>query len=657
MERILAVLAVFAMVAGSAYPAAGQEAKDSGQNVRTTEKVVVTAGRVAEKEKNVTQTMTVIPREEIEKNQYQDMGQMLRNYGVHVNNYTPGESFSQIAIRGMRTPLFGDAVTSPILVMVDGRRAGTTNIAMIPMVSIERIEIIRGPASVQYGASAVGGVVNIITKRGGEDLKVSAETGAGSWETWKSQAGFSGSYGILDFAGGVSWMTMDRDYKTGDGHRYKNTGFNYKTAYTLNTGLTFLEEHRLSVSFLGTKSDKMGNPNEYRYNETSLTPITDRSNHSVDLVYDGGYKNWGLSWKARYYNVSDQYLWDDPASAWNVRSKTKADTQGFQSQISWIKEFLTLTGGLDWSNNDYRVEGASRSEYGSIGGFLLAKASLFEEKLILSAGIRYDDYSLEYEGKDRSLDNVTPSVGLAWHTTDWLTLRANYGESYRIPAAMEVTGYTDSWNGTVYRGNSGLDPEQGKGWDVGFKIDYKAFNLDLTYFQTDYENKILSRSIGSSTDREYYNIGGKAKYRGTESQASVDIGHFFDWPFMLRPYANITHLLKYEDENGNKIQNVSNIDLAYGLSFQYPAIGLETDLRFTYFGHQREMDFTSYEVKKTGGATTADFFISQRICKWENMGTLSVKGEMRNIFNENYATIYGYPMPGRSFYIGLKYEY
>ena len=655
MKKAFVAVLVCGMVAGAAYPAFGQETKASGESVRTAERVVVTAGRVEEKAKNVTQAMTVIPREEIEKNQYQDLGQMLRNYGLQVNSYTANESFSQIAIRGMRTPLFGDDVTSPILVLVDGRRAGTANISMIPTVSIERIEIIRGPASVQYGTSAVGGVVNIITKRGGEDLKISAEAGAGSWETWKSQAGLSGSYGAWDFAGGVSWSTTDRDYKTGNGHRYKNTDLNYKTAYALNTGLTFLEEHRVGVSFLGTRSEKMGAPNEYRFNE--LTPRTDRYNHSVDTVYDGGYRDYGLSWKARYFNVSDRYLSDDPASAWDMRYKTKANTQGSQGQLSWTKDILTLTGGVDWSNNDYRAVGGSKSEYDAIGGFMLAKVALFEEKLILSAGARYDDYTLEYEGKDRDLDNFTPSVGLAWHAFDWLTLRGNYGESYRVPAAMEVVGYRDAWSGTVYRGSSSLDPEKGKGWDAGFEIDYKALNLGLTYFQTNYEDKIAARPAGNSGDWEYYNISGKTKYRGIEGQASVDVGQFFDWPFALRPYVNITHLLKYEDENGNKLRNVSNTDLAYGLNFQYPSIGLEADLRFIYFGHQKELDWSSYEEKKTGGKTTADFFISQRIWEWENAGTLSAKGEVRNIFDQEYATIYGYPMPGRSFYIGLRYDY
>ena len=655
MKKCITTLACMLCLFG-APQAQGAGAQQQEQTAHMLEPVVVTAGRIEEKAKDVTQAMTVIPREEIEKNQYQDLGQILRNYGVQVSSYSSNESLSTISIRGMRTPLFGDEVQSPILVLVDGRRAGTTNVSMIPLVSIERVEIIRGPASVQYGASAIGGVVNVITRRGGEKLKISAEAGYGSWETWKTQAGLSGSQGPVDFAGGVSWMTVDRDYRTGDGRRYKNTQMNHRTSYALNTGVNFLKEHRLGVSLLGMKSEKMGAPDELKYN--SLDAGTDRENHSVDAVYDGGCKDFGLSWKARYFSINDRYVSDDPA--WPPKYRTKTNTQGSQGQISWNKSFFTLTAGLDWTNNDYRTSYDSKSEYGNTGGFLLAKAGLFEDKLILSAGLRYDDYSFKFEGREKNLDNVAPSVGLAWHALDWLTFKANYGEAYRIPYAMEVTGYDPGW-GPVYHGNSSLKPEKGLGWDAGFEIAYKAFNLGLTYFQTDYKNKIATRPFGVGGDMQYYNISGTTRYRGIEGQASVDVGRFFDWPFMLRPYANITHMLQYDDDSGNKLQYVRNTDLAYGLNFQYPSIGLEADLRFTYFGRQKESKFDrnlwiSEEIT-TGGATTADFFIRQTIWDGKNAGKLSVMGEVRNIFDKNYATVYGYPMPGRSFYIGLRYDY
>lgn len=656
MRRIGVTTLACIWVMAAAAPASVATARESAT---TMEKVVVTAGRTEEKAANVTQAVTVISREEIEKHQYQDLGRMLRNYGVSVNSYTANESLSQISIRGIKTPLLDDPMTSPVLVLIDGRRAGTANVSMIPMVSIDHIEIIRGPAAVQYGTSAVGGVVNIILKRGGEDPHLTLEAGGGSWDTWKTQAGASGSFQALDFAGGVSWLTVGRDYKTGDGRTYPNTEINSRTAYALNLGWNFLEEQRLGVTLLGLENDKMGNYSALD-SPWGGTPraYTDRSNHSVDVAYDGGHSDYGLQWKLRYFNTRDKYRYEDPASFYH--STAQSNNQGSQVQASWTRGLFTLTGGVDWLDNDYRAhQNQSKSQVENVAGFLLGKAVLLDERIILSAGLRYDDYTLKFEDKERDLDNTSFSVGAAWHALDWLTFRANWGESYRVPTGMEVAGYRDPSFGTEYYGDPNLKPEKGLGWDIGWEINYKTLNLGLTYFQIDYKNKIAYRSEGRNY--QYYNIDGKTKYRGMEAQAGVDVGEFFEWPFLLRPYLNLTRLFTYKDASGHTLQNVRDTDLAYGLNFQYPSIGLEADLRFTYFGHQKETNYNTYEypnpVVRTGGFTTADFFISKTLWEWEKAGTVKVTGEVRNIFDKEYSTMLGYPMPGRSFFLGLRYDY
>ena len=642
-------------------------AAEGREEPKTLEKVVVTAGRIEEKAKNVTQAMTIVPREEIEKNQYQDLGQMLRNYGLQVDSNTTNEVYpGRFAIRGMRANL-SDAQQSPVLILIDGRRTGTANVSMIPMVSIERVEILRGPASVQYGGSAVAGVVNVITKRGGEDLRMSAEAGYGSWETWRTQAGVSGSGGPVDFAGGLSWATSGADYKTGDGDRYRNTHLNHRMSYVLNGGWNFLDEHRLGLSFVGTEVDRTGSPDDFRQN--AITPKMDRSNHSYDATYDGGYKDFGLSWKARYFQAKDHYArYNDTYTFMGVTYPSPdydiyTNTRGAQGQVSWNVSFLTLTAGLDWMNNQYWVNSAysrsDKNESVNTGGFLLAKAGLFDEMLILSAGVRYDDFAFKYiDRAEKNLAHVSPSVGLAWHALDWLTFRANYGESYQTPTAMQVTGYTQ---GTTvnYRGNPDLDPEKGRGWDAGLEVNYNTINFGLTYFEIDYKDKIQPLPVAGTSDLQYRNIGGKTKYRGLEGQASVDVGEFFDWSFKLRPYVNLTRMIKYEDPSGNALDYVRKIDLAYGLNFQYPSLGLEADLRLIYFGHQTEQDFNApgYPKVRTGGETTVDFFVSKTLADWEKWGKLSAKAEARNILNRNYATSLGYTMPGRSFYLGLRYDY
>lgn len=631
------------------------------------EPVVVTAGRIEEPAKNVTASMTVIPREEIEKNQYEDMGGLLRNHGIQVNSYSGNSSLSQIAIRGVRTSLMGThGLDGAILLLVDGRRTGTDNIAMIPLVNVERIEIIRGPGAVQYGSSAIGGVVNVITRRGTENLKAMAEAGLGSWDTYRAQGDMAWARGPFDFSGGVSYVTAN-DYRYASGHRYANTDLNYKIGYSLNAGYTFLDEHRIGVTMIGVRADEMGSPGYYN----NLTnEYTDRDTYSFDLGYEGGYAPSGLSWKGRYFNGKNNYLsdardesWRDNPYAYDPYFKSGTTFQGAQGQVSFSKSIVTLTGGVDWNKYDTRFWGASyspheHSEYDNLGVFLLARLGLFDDRLMLFGGARYDEYSLEVQDQDRDLYKTTPSFGAAWHATDWLTLKGNYGESYRIPQAVELVGFKGMYS---YTGNPDLKPEKGKTIDAGFEINHKSLNLGLTYFRTDYKRKIV---YGGWVDggSMYVNLDGKTKYRGLELAAGYDIGQALDWDFTLRPYVNMTRMLKYRDNTGAKVQYVSDMNIAWGLNFQHPGWGTDVDLRFTRIGKQ---DVTDWNDKSSaygqnveiGGQITADLFVSQTVKQWDDWGKLSLTAEALNLGNARYETVKDYPAPGRSFYLGLRYDY
>lgn len=661
MKKIYRLLAVAVILIASASPALAQEPKTEGEP-EILDKVIVTAGRVAEKPRAVTQATTIISQEEIQKKQYTDLGGMLRNYGIQVNTYPSNQGLSQMTIRGVRSSAMGSDLQGAILILVDGRRIGTDNISMVPMVNVERVEIIRGPASVQYGTSAIGGVVNVITRRGlglypnpDKDMAARLELGGGSFDTYKAEAELAAQNQKVDFSGGVSWLT-NGSYTTGGGHTYHNTDNDYKLGYSLNMGYSFNKENRIGATALGLRNEHAGSSNELRQNDHDS--YADRNNYSMDFVYDGAYKDLGLSWKGRYFNGYDNYLSED-LSMGHYHSET--NYQGAQGQASWNKSFLTLTGGVDYTYYDIDVLSSNiNSKYYNTGTFALAKLAFSDDLVVVSGGVRYDDYDLRYEGSKANLDHTTPSVGLAVNPTSWLTLRSNYGESYRVPQSQEVIGFNSGW--ANYIGNSDLKPEEGKSWDVGFEINRNSLNLGLTYFHTNYENKIATRSVGAGLDRQYYNIDGDSKLRGLEAQASYDLGELFDWSFVLRPYLNLTSLFKMEDDQGKKLENISRHDIAYGLNFEHEEWGLDADLRFTYYGKQKQQDFGTPPLYQggpvnVGPSTVVDLFVTKTIHNWEDIGTLSVKGELRNMFDEDYETIYAYPMPGRSFYIGLQYEY
>ena len=152
----------------------------AGDDATTLEEIVVTATRTETPKKEVPQVVDVITPGEIESTVGETLTEQLKkNSSVDVIEY-PG-ALSGISIRGFRPEFSG--ITKHSLLLIDGRPAGATNLSTILMDNVERIEVLKGPASSLYGAEAMGGVVNIITRKNTGPLTVSAELGGGSFDT------------------------------------------------------------------------------------------------------------------------------------------------------------------------------------------------------------------------------------------------------------------------------------------------------------------------------------------------------------------------------------------------------------------------------------------------------------------------------------------
>jgi vitamin B12 transporter len=179
--------------------------------------VVVTASRSAEALREVSQSMVVITQKEIRESAVDNPLDLLKKYGLQIAHQdAPEYGGSMLRMRGVSTSNHGIDLSGQILVLIDGRRTGTDNFSILDMNSIARIEVIRGPGAMQYGSSAVGGVVNVITERGARNTDVKLEAGAGSFGS-KTVKGFaSGQADRFDYAVGASYYSVD-DYDDGKG--------------------------------------------------------------------------------------------------------------------------------------------------------------------------------------------------------------------------------------------------------------------------------------------------------------------------------------------------------------------------------------------------------------------------------------------------------
>ena len=620
----------------------------------TGEEMVVTSSRVGEPKRNVTSNITIIGRDEIEQSSAQDLGALLAEKNLGQIQKYPG-TLTSVGIRGFRSETHGNDLMGKVLVLVDGRRAGTGNLAKIMTDNIDRIEIIRGPAAVQYGSAAIGGVINVITTRGEGAPSFFIEQSAGTSDYSKTALGSQGKIGAFDFSGSFS-IADSGDYSTGSHEKYFNTGYSDQSLASFNIGYELAPGHRVGINYHSFDVEKAGSPSYLSQND--LVSYTVNNNHSVDFIYEGSLSEQRFSWMARYFTGMDEYQYVDPSSSY--KSRSDVDQRGGQAQLTFSEKSLRMTAGVDWLQYELQSTLVPLwSKYENPALFLLGTYRFFDEQLILTAGIRYDDYRVELnssEGSSRSTDNFSQQVGLAWHVSDVLKLRSSYAEGFRMPSARELAGQINSF-GKLYIGNSALNPETSDTWEAGFDIGWKGMNSSMTWFTTDYTGMIETVALAANTFT-YRNIG-SAKISGIESELFWKLDSLTpSWVF--EPYVNYTHLLEHKDNGtGQNLLYTPDWNVSSGLRLR-DRHGFSGVFNVACTGKSMIQDYESSWsglIVSKGSFAVANVSASKRF----SLGTegkkglgITLKAEVDNLFDRQYQYVKGYTMPGRAFVFGLK---
>jgi vitamin B12 transporter len=429
---VLLVLAVRASVVAGQGPPSGTTRLDP---------VAVTATRGAQPIADLLADLTVIGADAIERAGAQSLTELLqRQSGVEiVQNGGPG-AVSGVFLRG--------ANRGQTLVLVDGVRiasssAGATSLEAIPLEQVERIEILRGPASSLYGADAIGGVVQVFTRRGTGALAGNASAGYGTYRTWNATGGVSGSRGPAQFAVQVAAKASDGfDAIANPANFLYNPDADGYTnrSVSASMGFTVAPEQALSAQYFRSRLDNHfdGGP--------------DFDDRTITIA-----ETWQVASRNRIAP-----FWVSQLSAGegvdDSRTETGYGTFAFetrQRQYAWQNEFTlphgTLTAG--WERRDERVAtdtgfATTTRDTNSLFGVYQLRAGAHA----LQANLRRDDAS-QYGGK------TTGAIAYGYRFASGVRATAGYGTGFKAPSFNDL--YYPNFS------NPGLVPETSKNVEAG----------------------------------------------------------------------------------------------------------------------------------------------------------------------------------------------
>jgi vitamin B12 transporter len=685
------ITAVVFALACAAVPSHSQE-----QDSSPLDAVVVTVSKHEESLREVTSNVTLIDSEEIQKTVGNNLLSLLAEKGFQAymfggTNYgNAASSVSYVRGYGSSSMAFSE-VNAFTMVLLNGHRMNNSYVNMINLVNIDRIEIIRGPAAVQYGPSALGGVINIITKRGEGPLTGRVLTAIGSFDKDEEQLSLSGAYQGFDFSVGASRSSYG-DYSTGKGTVFYHT--NVDGAYGLDAdfGYTFQDNHRIGFhyNYQSIEGDVPGYGDDLMQIARNTFSTVDNYAWNSTISYSGSTPDKRLSWFANYTFAKSKFLMvsfmdeNDPAywAAYyphfpekNYNSSSIIDMDQLQVQMTYDHPVFSLTAGFDYvkyKGHNYSWSSSfgitdERTHFKDLAGYLLAKLRLLDGDLIITAGGRYDSFQLSNETNNYSEKKFTPSFGVAYSPLPYLKLRAHYSEGFSVPNTTQIFG------GMGYIANPELKPQQNKTYEFGADLSIQHFNASVTYFISEFSNKFTAFPVALYT-AQTRNLDA-ASLAGLELYMSYDIGKALGYDFSLVPYVNLTWMTKAENKDTNtfvsiapdKLPDTPDLLVSYGVRFDYPAINLSARINANYFGkiytqNFEHPDYLSGTVDdgpwtEHGGFTVVDLSFSKRLLDFGDKGNLELEGKVGNLFN----TAKGYNLvttvPGRNFYLSVSYNF
>jgi len=623
------------------------------------EELVITAGRTGEAAKSVPAQVTIITADDIAQSGAASVVDVLETVlGVRFSGGTAGAGSEKIDMRG-----FGENSYGRVLILVDGNKINdpdmnAINWNTIPLANIERIEILDGSASVLYGNNAVGGVINIITKKGGK-RQTAISTAAGSffnnrealshfqplsWGNFFVSAEHSGTQGYRQRqAAEAVILTGSSTVFIGDTMRFSFNGFFSRLYYQLPGGLTknqFEEDPIQAVNRHDENTEyHFGGGFSFRWFPTEKTELT------LPLSYRGKIIKSDM---ASYPTFTDRTVHSAEA---RPQGSVTFDVAGMPLRLLGGVDLYFVRLNTDGYNDENRTSLSNSltiTEW-TIGPYLTARFSPLSN-LFLSAGIRFDTAIIKADNPtgsgsgDKMYHALVYDAGIAFNPADELKLYTRYAALFRYPFVDELA---DTWSGFT----SGLKPEKGFNAEIGASWRLKdILNLTANFFfmllkdEINFDPDFFVNTNLDTTRRLGTNVG--LSFTPIDWFSLNGSYSFVNAVFIDGPFRNKRVPLVPE----HKIYGNIMIHLPFGLSFG-------PDLEY---GSKR---YGGGDFDNAGDVANAYFLLGaqMRFVPNKENNRFALQVTAKNLLDTHYAAnvYYGtfYPADGLSINVSMQYRF
>jgi len=610
--------------------------------------IVVTAGKTKQRLDQVPVSLSVISAEDIKQRNPPDL--------IGALETTPGIHFvgNQINIRGSTGYAFGAG--NKVLLLLDGvpihaSDTGEINWDALPPLDIEQIEVLKGAGSSLWGAAALGGVVNIITRSPSPEGKIFFSASAGKYDQpfynewqwtnhdrlhyFRTDVSFSKRFSQFGMNISAGHFNSTGYTQLGDSEKYNLTG---KFDYRFSNDIKWTGYAAYSYIDRGFFVQWKGQNDPYQVDEANLNNYARTNQLNLYTKLAVPLSAWfGINFRASLVRtlMGNQFGKGDDFNP--------AFGQGMELQADWIPLLDHLvTFGLQYQHDTGSTKFFGEHRGYFIGPYIQDEWKL-RENLRLTAGFRYDRYQLIDGAKE---DLFSPRIGINWQPGSSTILRASVGSGFRAATIVERFLELSIMNFNI-KANPALKAEKSWAYDFGFRQYLNQnWNIDISLFRNDYQNLIephLDLIRGQIQFRNVFN----ARIQGIEANTNLSQTiHLFRLNLKTNWQASLT-AMDHKDLTWNEPLTYRPQLLAtFKSSFQINKAQLQVDYRYA----SRIDEVKIYPINDRVAMKFLDVRLAYDVWK------LTFQIGVNNLLQYNYAPMESNLMPMRTFVVSVRGE-